>query len=380
MSLTADDLAAFAADTFPVSAPPVWETGKHALYVDVAALLDGDLADAPAPDALRRTDGIGLFYNGQVNLVFGDPESGKSWICLAAISEALSLGRRAVVIDLDHNGPSATVQRLLMLGAPEDALRDPERFRYVEPEDGQHLVAVVRDAAAWPANVAMLDSIGELLPLFGLSSNSPDDFTRVHSIVMKPLAMSGAAVLAIDHLAKNTESRAMGSTGTAAKKRAVGGVSLRVNVVEQFVPGQGGAANVTIAKDRHGGLRSNSPTGDKEPLAGTFRMRTTETGETTWSVIAPDNGARNPAEAPDPADVAALRALDPPPTNVRDVVARMKWRTTRAGIALKAYRAEGMFPVSHTQGRETGNACPDCGLPGDSTFGFTMHNHTDQGA
>lgn len=126
MSLTADDLAAFAADTFPVSAPPVWETGKHALYVDVAALLDGDLADAPAPESLRRTDGIGLFYNGQVNLVFGDPESGKSWICLAAISEALSLGRRAVVIDLDHNGPSATVQRLLMLGAPEDALRDPE--------------------------------------------------------------------------------------------------------------------------------------------------------------------------------------------------------------------------------------------------------------
>lgn len=362
-------------DTFPASAPPVWETGKHCLYVDVAALLDGALPDAPAPEVLRRTDGIGLFYSGQVNLVFGDPESGKSWICLAAISESLSLGRRAVVIDLDHNGPGATVNRLLMLGAPEEALRDPDRFRYVEPEDGQHLVAVVRDAAAWPADVAMLDSIGELLPLFGGSSNSPDDFTRVHSIVMKPLAMAGAAVLAIDHLAKNTESRAMGSTGTAAKKRAIGGVSLRVNVAEQFVPGQGGAASVTIAKDRHGGLRSNSPTGDKEPLAGTFRMRTAETGETTWSVIAPDNGARNPAEAPDPEDLAALRAMDPPPNTVRDVTARMKWRTERAVKALRAYKSERAFPVSHTVGAETGNGCPVCGEPGDRVLGFAGHNH-----
>jgi hypothetical protein len=59
-------------------------------------------------------------------------------------------------------------------------------------------------------------------------SNSPDDFTIAHARVLKPLARAGACVIAIDHLAKNTESRAAGPTGTAAKRRAVGGVSLRV--------------------------------------------------------------------------------------------------------------------------------------------------------
>ena len=52
--------------------------------------------------------------------------------------------------------------------------------------------------------------------MLGLSSNSPDEFTAGHAQVLKPLAVAGACVIAIDHLPKNTENKANGQTGTAA--------------------------------------------------------------------------------------------------------------------------------------------------------------------
>ncbi|MEN3221293.1 hypothetical protein PUR22_14085 [Mycolicibacterium porcinum] len=46
----------------------------------------------------------------------------------------------------------------------------------------------------------------------------------------------------------------------------------------------------------------------------------------------------NPDEAPDPEDIAAITALDPPPTSVRDARERLGWRTDRASKAFKAWR------------------------------------------
>lgn len=319
------------------------EHGGTPLYADIGALLDGTLPDAPEPEVLACNDGTSLFYAGQVNLLFGDPESGKTWVALAAAAEVLRTGGQAAVVDLDHNGPAATVARLLDLGAHEEALRTPSRFRYTEPEDGHHALAVVADLAHWRPRVVVVDSLGEVLPLFGASSNSPDDFTRVHTLVLKPLAMSGAAVVVIDHLAKGSESRAMGSTGTAAKKRAVGGVSLRVTVADQFTPGHGGAAHITIAKDRHGGLRAHRPTGDREPLAATFRLYPPEHHK-RFDVIAPEGGQRNPLEAASREDLARLAALDPPPRSVRDVKERLRISSERATSALREWRRNQRSP------------------------------------
>jgi hypothetical protein len=120
-----------------------------------------------------RDDGHAVFYAGQVNLVFGDPESGKTFLSQAAQAEALAYGRRVLSLDLDQNGPEATISRLLMLGAPWRALRDRALFRYVEPEDETHLRAIMAAAIAWRPAVAVVDSIGELLPTLRLSSNSP---------------------------------------------------------------------------------------------------------------------------------------------------------------------------------------------------------------
>lgn len=325
-------------DGSPVPTPYVGN-GEH-LFYDVAAMLEGGIPDPPAPAVVRRTDGHCIFYAGQVNIVFGDPESGKTMLASAGAADILARGGRVLFLDMDHNGPEAIVSRLLDLGAPEDALRDRAYFRYVEPDDAAHLLAAVGAAVTWRPAVAIVDSVGELLPILGYSSNSPDDFTAANSAVLKPLAKSGAAVVGIDHLAKNTESRAAGPTGTAAKKRAVGGVSIRVTIKSAFTPGKGGSASLTIHKDRHGGLRRNCPPPDGgEAYAGTFVLEDVD-GELSWHVTAPQQGDRAPSNASE-SDLAALDRLIPPPASVRDVKARLGWRSDRAAEALREWRAQG---------------------------------------
>lgn len=345
----------FAAESFKesdvtVTAPPVSVTSNRVSYGDVAALLAGELPPAPAPTVLRRSGGGHVFYRNQFNLLFGEAESGKTFVALGAVAESLLAGGKAAFIDIDHNGMQAIVSRLIGFGVPVEVLSDLERFRYKEPEDKADLLATVADLKAWRPHVVVVDSIGELLPMLGLNSNSPDDFTIAHTYVLKPLAMSGACGIGIDHVAKNAESKAQGPTGTVAKARAVGGVMLRVTVKDQFSPGNGGSCYLNIKKDRHGGLRASSPTGDKEPLAGTFKMFP----DSTFAVFAPNQGERTPDAAPG-VDLAELQRLDPAPESVRDVMERLKWGSGRATLALRVFRDQ-VLPVTDTQGRVTGTS------------------------
>ncbi len=83
-------------------------------YTDVAAMLADGLPEQPRPAVLSRTDGVALFYPGEVNLLFGDPEHGKTWVGLAACAETLRKCGRVLVVDIDHNGSLAIIANLLL--------------------------------------------------------------------------------------------------------------------------------------------------------------------------------------------------------------------------------------------------------------------------
>ena len=304
------------------------------LYVDVAALLAHGPVIPPTPEHGKRDDGVGVFYKGQVNTLIGDPESGKTWLALAAAAGVLIDEGTALIVDLDHNGAGPTVSRLRALGVALDVLANPERFRYTAPEDADGIGQVVDDARTWRPDFVVLDSIGELLPLYGANSNSADDFTAVHAAALKPLAAAGACVVTIDHLAKGRESAEYGAPGTAAKKRAIGGTMLRVTVVQPFTPGMGGSAELTIDKDRHGGLRAKSGPGTR-PLAGVFTLRQLDGGALGWTIRPPEPGetpsAKRKSLDPQGADtlddlVDKIDALDPRPASANDAARRIDGR------------------------------------------------------
>ncbi|WP_084514471.1 AAA family ATPase [Nocardia acidivorans] len=302
----------------------------------------GTLPEPPRPTICPRSDEVGLFYRSQYNTVIGDPECGKTLLTDHATVVELLAGGRVLRLDLDHNGPQSTGYRLADMGADPALLGDPNRFVYIEPEDRTDLFEVVEHMKAWRPTLIVLDSIGELLPMFGHSSNSADDFTVCHSAVIKPLVRTGACVIGIDHLSKGSDSRAYGAGGTMAKKRAIGGTSIRVTVDVPFTPGKGGSAYLAINKDRHGGLRAQSPVGDKEPPAGKFVLwphsEPGSSGTIRAMVKAPMKDERNPAEAAPSEDIAAVAGLEPPPSSANDTQKRLKWRADRARIAFKAWK------------------------------------------
>ena len=142
--------------------PDPVEDDADSPFVDVAAFLAGGLPEPPKPTVLYRQDDHALFYAGKVNVLFGDPECGKSWIAYAAVVEALGDGQTGLILDADHNGPQEILARLLLLGAKPDVLGDPALFRLAEPEDKEQLLRVVDFAVTWRPAVAVVDNVGRV--------------------------------------------------------------------------------------------------------------------------------------------------------------------------------------------------------------------------
>lgn len=263
-------------------------------FVDLSALREGGtLPPPPRPEYLHRADGHALLYRGTVNRLFGDYESGKTWVVIAAAAEVLTDGGRVAHLDADAMGWRAIVRRLSLLGVALDVLADPDRFRIAVPEDAGHLRRVIRDVSAWAPDLAGLDSFAGLLALLRKSRNNPDDAAEA-ALVLRPLAESGACVVLLDHLAQSAESRRSGPSGTLEKGREVRGVSLRVEVVRQYRPGAGGASRLSVEKDTPGGVREHLPEtkGRREPVAGVFRLAPVgedpaAPGSLRWAVDSP---------------------------------------------------------------------------------------------
>ncbi|MDF2712651.1 MAG: recombinase RecA [Nonomuraea muscovyensis] len=304
------------------------------LFVDVGAMLDGDL-ETPAPSIGMRTDGAHLFYAGASNVLLGDPESGKSLLARSVAADVLFAGGSVLWIDLDHNGAPAILAGFRAWGISEAVLRDRSRFMLAVADDREQVSRIVAYATreATVPTLAVVDSIGELLSLYGANPNADEEYTPVNRAVMAALAKAGACVVSIDHLAKGHDSRSYGASGTVAKKRAVDGAMYRVEVVRPFAPGKGGKARMLLLKDRHGGVRGTSPHGEKSPEAATFELISRDTA-TDWRLWAPGIQA-----APPQSDLEVVSALVPAPTSAAEVRRVTGWGSTRAGEAFKLWQA-----------------------------------------
>lgn len=307
------------------------------LYEDVAAVLDGGLERPKPTEGSIRADGLPLLYGSAVNGYIGPPESAKTLTATAMVADTLARGGSALWVDVDHNGAPATIARLVEAGVERDVLVDLSRFRLVIGESREELERVVADAVREPPTIAVFDSVGEIMPLYGADSNSADDYSGVHRAVFAPVAAAGAAVLILDHVAKTAAGSGYAS-GSGAKKRAIDGALYELKVLETFRPGVGGAAALVVQKDRHGGIRAATE-GD---TAAVFRLDS-RAGSMTWEFHTP-RSADERADEQAGADVAFVLALDPFPTSKERLLAAVRaatgkgWRAERAHAALTAAR------------------------------------------
>lgn len=220
---------------------------KHTL-----PMVAGDTEDNPA--LLQRSDGQTLLYEGKLNTIVGEPSTGKSWIALMAVIQALRSGARVVWWDFEDS-PSTLSARLTALGAGE--LIESENLVYVTPDLAEDADEMARTALwmrrDWRAGLVVIDSVE--------SAGLPTDSNNVrpwYSQHVDPFLSMGAGVLLLDHVPKRREDRPRGPIGSQHKRARVNGAVLFVDGTA-WTKREGGKVTIRNHKDRLGDLPAPVP-------------------------------------------------------------------------------------------------------------------------
>ena len=230
-------------------------------YADLTWAANGEVRPPTLPSIGERNDGAHILYAGKINGIYGDPETAKTWFALHLAQQVLSAGGTVALIDIDHNGENDTVNRLRKLGVSNQLIGNPAHFRYYIPETPTELLATRDNIIEQHPTLCILDSIGELIPMLGLDSNSNDDISRGYRAMLTPLAQENTAVLTIDHLAKAGKSDHGYAIGGIAKKRIINGAYYHAEAITIPAPGIVGKVRIMVTKDRPGGIREHAPAG-----------------------------------------------------------------------------------------------------------------------
>lgn len=225
---------------------------------DLTAILDGTYV-AEEPLFMPRTDDVYLLYPGRVHTFQGESESGKSMVAQAESARVLAAGGRVVYIDFESDA-SVVVGRILMMGATREQVATG--LLYLRP--GVRPGATADDRAAFDRiladrfDLAVIDGVTEAASVFGVASKDNDEITAWNRAFARPLAQqTGAAVIQVDHVTKDSESRGRFAIGAQAKMSGLDGAAYVVEVKEPLGRGLRGVVVLRVAKDRPGAIRPN---------------------------------------------------------------------------------------------------------------------------
>lgn len=286
--------------------------------VDLGPYLTGTVERAHPGIGMMRRDGVQLFYPGKEHAVIGEMEAGKSWAVLASVVEQLAKGATVVYFHFEEDDPADTVERLLLLGAqPADI---ETCFLFCAPP-----YAITPDVVAYyveqQPTIVVLDGQNEAMSLHGMGIREEDGAAAFRRTLVKPFTAAGAAVIACDHVVKDSEKSAKGyALGSIHKGNGINGTIVLLENAEPFGIGRRGASRVYVTKDRPGQVRQHGqPTSvPRKFFLGMLVVDSTE-AELELSFWPPaEDGAEavlvdaasawdNPSQAQVPPDVAAYR-------------------------------------------------------------------------
>jgi bifunctional DNA primase/polymerase-like protein/AAA domain-containing protein len=299
--------------------------------IDPGPILDGTY-QPPLAQLFPRNDGHCLLYRGLVHSFHGESESGKSLIAQGEVARVLTDGGTAAYIDFESDATSV-YGRLRDMAAPENALRT--RFTYRRPDTDPFSMPGEREAFARlladPLDLVIIDGVTDALSVFGASSNDMDEVTNVMRRFMRRVAQrTGAAVVMIDHVTKDADTRGRHAVGSQAKLNGLDGAAYVIEVAEVLGQDLRGAVTMRVGKDRPGGVR---------PHAGAWRKTDRTQLAATVIVDSTGDGIHITVEAP---DVEAVAGGGP------DRFDKAKARLTGVMEALSNHMQNSPGPLSKT--------------------------------
>jgi hypothetical protein len=245
-------------------------------------------AEEPAPEFLARSDGHKLFYRGKINALLGESESGKTWVALLAVRQSLQISQKVIYIDFEDSG-KGILSRLRSLGLED---RHFDHFTYANPDQNLTLderIDLIDALVEIQPELIVVDGVNAAMTLLNLELTSNRDATFFSQQLLKPLAMSGAAVVTIDHVTKSKEGRGNYAIGAQAKRADINGAAIMVEVILPFGRGMSGELTLKVTKDRPGHVRANAK---EAKFAGTVHLKSSAEGQVEMTIQAP-NGERN---------------------------------------------------------------------------------------
>jgi hypothetical protein len=245
-------------------------------------------SEEPAPEFLARADGHRLFYRGKINALLGESESGKTWVALHAVAQSLHLQEKVIYLDFEDSG-KGILSRLRALGLED---RHFENFTYANPDQNLTLderIDLIDALMEIVPELIVVDGVNAAMTLLNLELTSNRDATFFSQQLLKPLALSGACVITIDHVTKSKESRGNYAIGAQAKRADINGAAIMCEVVLPFGRGMSGELTLKVTKDRPGHVRANSK---EAKFAGTVQLKSSADGSVVMTILAP-NGERN---------------------------------------------------------------------------------------
>lgn len=209
------------------------------------------------PTILTREDNKHLLYPGKVHSIYGEPESGKSFIIQYLAAQLVMDNQPVLYIDCESDEYTLT-DRLKRFGVTQQQL---QHFTYIRPE--RSWAGSVKEHEAWQQlltqtfTLAVIDGVTEALTMFGFETNDNDGITKFNRLIPRRIArQTNAATVLIDHVAKNTL-RTRFAIGGQAKLAAIDGAAYLVDIVDPIAIGTTGTLKLHITKDRPGQIRGH---------------------------------------------------------------------------------------------------------------------------
>jgi hypothetical protein len=214
-----------------------------------------NIFDEPEPSILRRADGHHIFYAGKINALFGESESGKTWIALEAVRQELEKNNTVFYLDFEDS-VRGIYNRLNTLGADS---RHFKTFLYSNPSEP--LTQGAREALLtrideYKPSLIVVDGVNAAMNVMGLDLEKNKDATSFSQEVLRPMRLHNAAILTIDHVTKSKDNRGNYAIGAQAKRADIDGCAVAVEVEIAFGRGIDGALALKVTKDRPGFVRA----------------------------------------------------------------------------------------------------------------------------
>jgi KaiC/GvpD/RAD55 family RecA-like ATPase len=219
---------------------------------------DYELEADVQPTMLRREDGNFILYPGKINAIFGESESGKTWVALEAVRQELNLGNTVFYIDFEDSA-RGILNRLKTLKTPTERFK---AFMYANPDTPFTPAvseALMASLAEYKPSLVVVDGVNAAMNLMGLDLEKNKDATHFSQTILRPLRTFGSGILTIDHVTKSKDTRGNYAIGAQAKRADIDGVAVSVAVEQPFGRGIDGALSLTITKDRPGFVRAICP-------------------------------------------------------------------------------------------------------------------------